>query len=133
MPRDRVLDSWALLALFEGERAGEKVRDILKGAAERGRELYLSVVNWGEVLYVIERRAGKEKCDQIARLMRQMHLTVIDADQALTRQAAAYKAQGGMAYADCFAAALAKQKRAELVTGDKEFEAVEADIKVHWL
>jgi predicted nucleic acid-binding protein len=38
-----------------------------------------------------------------------------------------------MAYADCFAVALARLKKAELYTGDLEFKAVEKDIKVVWL
>jgi ribonuclease VapC len=133
LKKDKVLDSYALLAYFEGEQAGKKVRDILKEAAELDRELWLCVVNWGEILYVIERRAGKDKREEIAHLMNQMHLKIVDADQDLTSQAAAYKAKGGIAYADCFAAALAKSKKAELVTGDKEFKEVEGDIKVAWI
>ena len=38
-----------------------------------------------------------------------------------------------MAYADCFAAALAKSRNAELLTGDPEFKVVEKEIKVQWL
>jgi predicted nucleic acid-binding protein len=38
-----------------------------------------------------------------------------------------------MSYADCFAAALAKLKKAELVTGDKEFRQVEGELKILWL
>ena len=38
-----------------------------------------------------------------------------------------------MAYADCFAAALAKLHNAELVTGDPEFREVERDIRIGWL
>jgi len=33
-----------------------------------------------------------------------------------------------MSYADCFAAALAKDRKAELVTGDKEFRQVEGEV-----
>jgi ribonuclease VapC len=54
-------------------------------------------------------------------------------DLALARQAAIYKATHKMAYADCFAAALAKSKNAELLTGDPEFKEVEREIKVSWL
>ncbi len=133
MRKDKVLDSYALLAYFEGEEAGLKVRDILKDAAEHDRELWLSVINWGEVLYVIERKAGKEKRDDIARLMTQMHLRIVDADQELTMLAASYKAKGRISYADCFAAALAKQKKAELVTGDKEFKEIETEVKINWI
>ncbi len=38
-----------------------------------------------------------------------------------------------MAYADCFAAALARMKNCELLTGDAEFKAVETEVKVGWL
>ncbi|MBI4668352.1 MAG: type II toxin-antitoxin system VapC family toxin [Elusimicrobia bacterium] len=133
MKKDKVLDSCALLAYFEGEPVGLKVRELLKEAAEKDQELFLCVVNWGEVLYVIEHRAGKAKRDEIAHLMSQMHLRVIDADQELTWQAAAFKAAHKMSYADCFAAALAKLKKAELVTGDKEFHEVEDAIHIKWL
>jgi ribonuclease VapC len=51
----------------------------------------------------------------------------------LTREAARIKVTKRMAYADCFAAALARLKKGELYTGDPEFKAVEKDIKVVWL
>ncbi len=35
--------------------------------------------------------------------------------------------------ADAFAAALAKIKNAELVTGDPEFKTLEKEIKINWL
>jgi predicted nucleic acid-binding protein len=39
-----------------------------------------------------------------------------------------------MSYADCFAAALAKTRDAELVTGDLEFKVVEKELKkIKWL
>lgn len=38
-----------------------------------------------------------------------------------------------MSYADCFAAALARKRQAELVTGDPEFREVEDEIKVVWI
>jgi predicted nucleic acid-binding protein len=62
-----------------------------------------------------------------------MGVEIVEADWNLTRQAAAFKANGNISYADCFAAALAKLKKAELVTGDKEFKALEGEIKIVWL
>jgi len=38
-----------------------------------------------------------------------------------------------MALGDCFAAALAKELKADLVTGDQEFKQVEGQVKVQWL
>lgn len=120
----KVLDSWALLAYFEGQEGGNKVTEILKETAEKEKDLLISVINWGEILYIIESRYGKEKKGEIEHLMSQMHLKVIDVDQDLTRQAAHFKATKKMSYADCFAAALAKMHKADLITGDKEFKEV---------
>jgi hypothetical protein len=38
-----------------------------------------------------------------------------------------------MAYADCFAVALSRLRKAELYTGDPEFKAMEKEIKIVWL
>jgi predicted nucleic acid-binding protein len=38
-----------------------------------------------------------------------------------------------MSYADCFAAALAKDRKSDLVTGDKEFKQVEGEVSIRWL
>ena len=58
---------------------------------------------------------------------------MVEADWELTRQAALFKTKGKMASADCFAAALAKLRKAELVTGDPEFKQVEGEIKIIWV
>ena len=60
-------------------------------------------------------------------------LEYVAADLALSQQAAAFKATRKMSYADCFAAALAKTKNCELVTGDAEFKEIEKEIKIRWL
>jgi uncharacterized protein with PIN domain len=38
-----------------------------------------------------------------------------------------------MSYGDCFAAALAKLRKAELITGDEEFRQMEKEIKILWI
>jgi predicted nucleic acid-binding protein len=47
--------------------------------------------------------------------------------------AAQFKVKGKMSFADCFAAALAKENKADLVTGDQEFKQVEGEVKIHWM
>ncbi len=129
----RVLDSWALLAYFEGQQSGAKVVEILKQASKGGIDLLISVINWGEVLYITEMRHGRDKRDEIERFMNQMQLDVISADRELTREAAGLKTAYKLPYADCFAAALAKTRKATVVTGDKDFGPLEKEIKIEWL
>ena len=54
-------------------------------------------------------------------------------DLKMTRQAVIYEATYRVAYADAFAAALAKERSAALVTGDPEFKPLEKAIKINWL
>jgi ribonuclease VapC len=131
----KVLDSWALIAFFEDEPAADDVEKLLHQASEGKHKLLLSVVNWGEIFYstmrAVSRQAAEEKAGEIAALP--IEIVGLGDDLTLTRQAAIYKASRKMSYADCFAAALAKSKNAEFVTGDPEFKEVETEIKVNWL
>lgn len=129
----KILDSWALMALFNNEPAADAVEKILgQGAADRHR-LLMSVVNWGEIYYSVMRGASPEMAEQKAREIAAMPVELVPADLHQTHQAAIYKATHKMSYADCFAAALSKIKNAELLTGDPEFKEVEKEIKINWL
>jgi len=60
-------------------------------------------------------------------------LVPVGEDLALVRQAAIFKASRRLGYADAFAAGLAKLRNAELITGDRDFKALEDEIKITWL
>jgi predicted nucleic acid-binding protein len=90
-------------------------------------------VNWGEVIYATLRTYGRERAEQAAQLLARLPIEIVPADLELARQAAELKATRKMSYADCFAAALAKLRKAELVTGDREFRQVEREVKILWI
>jgi predicted nucleic acid-binding protein len=129
----KVLDSYALMAFFEDEPGADLVRGLLQKAADNGTSLLMSVVNLGEVWYSIARTTSPETADQYINEIKGLGVDIVNVDWALTRQAAAFKADGNMSYADCFAAALAKSRKADLVTGDKEFKSLESEIKIAWI
>lgn len=128
-----VLDSWAVIAFFEDQRGGERVAKLFMESRDTGTPLLMSVVNAGEVWYSLARGYSEAVADaKIAELL-SLGVEVVEADWETTRQAAVYKAKGNIAYADCFAAALARQRKAALVTGDAEFKQVEREVKILWL
>ena len=129
----KVLDSWALLCYLEREPGFEKIIDLFTKAVDTSQPLLMCVVNWGEVYYQVARRWGESRAREIERVIQTLPIKIVEADQDLTREAACFKAVHKMSYADCFAAALARLRKAELVTGDREFKAVEKEIKILWL
>ena len=132
-PAVRVLDSFSLIAYLEGEDGADQMVEVFRIARDSGRALLLSVVNWGEVYYITLREAGREQADQAAHIISTMPIQLVPVDLELAKLAAEFKASKKMSYADCFTAALSKMRRAELVTGDKDFEQVEGEVKVLWI
>jgi len=129
----KILDSWALMALFNGEPAADEVEELLAQAAADRHKLLMSVVNWGEIYYSVMRGATPAMAEQKAREIAAMPVEIVPADLPLTQRAAIFKATHKMSYADGFAAALAQERKAELVTGDAEFRQLRKEIKIHWL
>ena len=132
--RATVFDSSAVLALFFEEPGADLVEQVLHEAAMADRPVLITAMNWAEVLYLMKRKRGDEGVQTAKRFEATMPLDVAPVDRALAEIAAEYKAEHKMSLADGFAAALAKQKKADLVTGDQEFKAVAGELKkIRWL
>ena len=129
----RVLDAYSLITYFEGESGKDKMIEIFREARDGASPLLVSVVNWGEVFHITLREAGMERANQVAHLISTLPIRLISADLEQARQAAEFKASRKMSYADCFAAALAKLRKAELVTGDKEIIQIEGEVNILWI
>jgi ribonuclease VapC len=129
-----IMDSWAVLAYLEDEPAAAGVEAIMEEAHDAAIPLLMTVVNAGEVWYSVARSQSNEQADEtVIKDIGDLGITLVDAGWSLTRQAAAFKRRGRIAYADCFAAALAKQSAAPLVTGDPEFKPLEREISILWV
>lgn len=132
-PKAYVFDSWAVLSYFQNEPAAEMVENIIADAHEFDVPIFMSVVNAAEVWYVKARRSSPSEADTAIRELKQLGIHFVDADWELAQEAGRFKARNQMSFADCFAAALAKNRKASLVTGDREFKQVETEINISWL
>ncbi|MHB8474134.1 MAG: PIN domain-containing protein [Gammaproteobacteria bacterium] len=132
-PKVIVLDSWAVLAFLEDEPAAKQVGEIIADAHEHNIPLLMTTVNAGEVWYIVAREVSESEADKCIESLLKIGIEFVAADWALARIAGGFKSRHRMSYADCFAAALAKERKAELVTGDKEFKQVDGDVAVHWV
>jgi len=127
------LDSFALLAYLEDEPGAARVASLLGRAQKNEIEIWISIINYGEVLYIVERERGRDSVKMAIATIDQLLLAVADANRVLTFAAAHIKAHHAISYADAFAVALAQSKRGSVVTGDPEFNKVDALVSLEWL
>ncbi len=127
------LDSFALLAFLRGEEGEERIAALLERAGLRDEPLHMTEVNYAEVKYIVIRKDGKDRWDEIAAELPALPIEFHPATRSLADLAADFKARYKISLADAFAAALAKERKAELQTGDLEFKSLEKEIKIAWL
>ena len=132
MKAGRIFDSWAILAYAYNEPAADDVENLLVEST-RLQNAWISSINLGEVWYSLARRKSRDIAQQQLAILAQIGLERVDVDWPMVLQAADYKSRHKISYADAFAAALAKQRNAELVTGDQEFRPLESEIRIHWV
>jgi len=132
--RRYVLDASALIGFFE-DRAGTagKIEHLVDEALRQDLPLLMSAVNWGEVFYTEWRYRGEAKARQAEASLLEMPIAVIAADQDRATRAGALKQKHGLGYADAFAAELAIERSASLVTADPEFQKVGKALSIYSL
>jgi predicted nucleic acid-binding protein len=128
-----VLDSFALLAYLNDEGGKDRVVELLTQAKSGNCRLLLCTINLGEILYTVERRRGLTKAQRTQALLESLPIEEIDANRSLVLDAAHIKAHHPISYADAFAAALSIRESATVLTGDPEFQSVEALTRIEWL
>jgi len=132
----KVLDSWAILSWMKGApHAADQVRRILE-KSEQGRvELRMSIINVGEVYYILAKNVGPQKAEDFLRDFRRMPVKTVSVPKALIMAAARLKAKYPISYADAIAAETAIRAGAPLVTGDPDFKRfIGGDVvQVEWI
>ena len=128
-----VLDTFALLAYLKDEPGAARIEDVLEQAEKERCHLFASIINLGEVFYIVERKGGVPEAQDTLALIRQLPIEVLPADEQTVFAAAHIKATHRLSYADAFAVVGALDKNAVVLTGDPEFAGVESLVKVEWL
>ena len=129
-----VLDSWALLALYKSaEPAATQVRTRLRTAIEQNTLVTLSVINLGEIFYIIGRERGVDAAQTIVQQIQESSIQILPVDKDFVLDAAQYKMTYPISYADAFAVAAAVQTKATLLTGDPELINLQHVINIELL
>ena len=131
--RTTILDASAVLALFFDEPGAEKLEALLHQAAEDDKPLLITAANWAEVLLQMQRKRGEDGAKAARAFQRTMPLEIAPLDRELAESAAQLQFEHEFGLARAFAAALAKCKKAQLVTADTTLKPLDKLIKISWL
>jgi predicted nucleic acid-binding protein len=128
-----VFDANPVIELLQGGRDAQVVANLLTQALRRENKLLLSVLNAGEVLYVVWQQQGEEAARRAIANLSSMPVHLVDLDMAGSLKAGEIKARHYIPYVDCVAAALAALNQATLVTSDRHFERLGGHFPVLWI
>ncbi|NCO83171.1 MAG: PIN domain nuclease [Nitrospirae bacterium CG_4_10_14_3_um_filter_44_29] len=128
-----MFDSYALLKLFQKERGYEKISRLLEDIRKVGSVKYINAINLGEIIYSTKREFGDQKKLEALANIERLNFTILPVPNSLIFQAAEYKGQYSISYADCFVLASAVELEAVIVTGDPEFKKVAHLADIFWV
>lgn len=128
-----VLDASALLAFLRDKPGASKVDELLKESIRGRAGVLMSAVNFGEVYGSVLRHFGPEQALTTVQAVGPLPIEMVDATPSRALKAADVKAKHQLYYADSFAAALAIEHKATLVTSDSDFRKLGHSVSVVWL
>jgi ribonuclease VapC len=120
-----------MLAYFQGEPGQDLVTTLIERAAV-DVNLNFSIINFGELAYITERERGMDESRRVLDDVRRMPIVLCDVTEQRVLAAAHIKAHHALSYADAFAASLAQELGATLVSGDPEFRSVRDLVPILW-
>jgi predicted nucleic acid-binding protein len=131
-----VLDACALIAVLAMEKGTDNIRDLFQRTVDHQALLMMNKFNFLEVYYKIYKAYGKTEADNLAEIIKQMPIKIINVlNDDVLREAGRLKVDYKISIADSIAIAEAIINKGTLVTSDHhEIEPVEKKekMKVFW-
>lgn len=129
-----VTDAWAILALIQKEEpAASRVKQILEEAERKKVEIFLSVINLGEVYYRVGKTKDAKEAEETLEEIRALPISILSVDEKRVLEAGNFKMRYPISYADAFAAAASYALSATLLTGDPELFLLQNEIDIEKL
>jgi predicted nucleic acid-binding protein len=132
MTKTYVLDSSAALDFLDAGSGAHRVREVIRECVRQHSPLLMSVVNWGEVYYTLWQKRGEDVAQKAIENLSRLFIQPVPVDFAQSVEAGRMKVRYKMSYVDCLVAALAAQREAVLITGDRDFEKLGRQAKIIW-
>ena len=128
-----VFDASALFTYLQKKPSANKVNELLKQALGGRADILISALNFGEVYGGVLREHGRERAQTVISALQSLPIRVVDVTPQRAFHAAEIKLKYRLYYVDSFAAALAIENKATLVTSDSDFRKLGHGFPTVWL
>ena len=133
MRKRRILDSSALIKFLACEEGADIVKKELEKAQEEKQNIFLSVINLGEVYYIIKKKFDKDKADQTIDLLSNLPISLLSVSKETALKAALLKSDYDIPFIDAICAATAIIENAIIITSDFDFKKVKSQVESIWV
>jgi len=128
-----VIDACAMLAYLNNESGSSVIEQVLKRAERHEVKIFITIMDLAEIYHLILKEAGREKAIKSIVLLRNLPVESMTLDESLLMIAGELRMQYPLTLGDAFVAAVAKSMDAKIITGDKDFKAIEKEIGIIWI
>ena len=128
-----VLDACAMLAYLNNENGAEFIGEILEKGNRKEVKIFLTEMDLAEIFHIVLKQEGRERALKAMLLIKTLPVECIAMDEPLLMLAGEIRIQFPLTLGDALVAALAKSKKAKLITGDNDFKSLEKEIECVWI
>ncbi len=125
-----VLDASVLSVFFEDKDGADRVEDLISQSLIGRRELLMAAASLGEFGREVWSARGADAVRQVLLKIAQLPIKLVDVDKDLSLSAAELSARFNVPYLDSIAAALAKSRKATLLTSSGKLAILDPEIRV---
>ncbi|MDI6820301.1 MAG: type II toxin-antitoxin system VapC family toxin [Candidatus Hodarchaeaceae archaeon] len=119
-----LVDSWAWVEYFRGSEAGRRAREVIEGSEEVA---IVSAINVAEVFHWVLRFYDERTAEEKREAMKQRAF-VCDVGEEVAVDAAKLRLRKGLGLGGAIVYATAKREKAEILTGDPDFNGLDGVI-----
>jgi len=127
-----VLDANCLRVFLEDRPGAAAIEDLLWKAVLTQQRLFVPVLCWNYLFATVWRSKGETVAREKMKQLSQLPIEVVDVTEEEAAGAAKLFAESDIDFLECIAASTAQQRRATLVTTNKELSKFGDAVKIHF-
>ena len=128
-----ILDAGSMLAYLNNENGAETIGKILERGGRKEAKVFITAMDLAEIFHIVLKKEGRDKALKTILLIKNLPVECIGLDESLLMLAGEIRVQFPLSLGDALVAAVAKTRKAKVITGDRDFRGMEKEIECVWI